>query len=368
MKKLARKRGRTKKSLLATMTTDQGQVYPEQLELTSTTVDDGTNSFSLLYLLEQPESTTIIEKTDHLDESPISSTQPTGEGQVPEKSSGGLLDFIWVPKLSEYGTVEYIVIPTRSYWLEIIREDWGATDEEIIACIKADPQRSRFKIEVCGSYMGHGVIVRANSKRNPIVVKSTAVAVRVSPFYHELLGVSLGMKLAMKYKIVYFDLHCVSEVVAEYVMRTWDMKKECGCPPRDKKDYCVKCSEFMLDAIGEKKNADKISAVVDEIFYDALEFGEEGFLGFYLYPIELSRAKAVCHLANSGVDRELRIHEIEEDAELAEILYKEVFGHGSEEEVGLQKQQLILRKKERKLQKQKNLAAERAYQGSLWGQ
>ncbi|KAI3964745.1 hypothetical protein MKW92_047935 [Papaver armeniacum] len=339
------KRGRTKKSLLATMTTDQGQVYPEQLELTSTTVDDGTNSFSLLYLLEQSESTTIIEKTDHLDESPISSTQPTGEGQVPEKSSGGLLDFIWVPKLSEYGTVEYIVIPTRSYWLEIIREDWGATDEEIIACIKAAPQRSRFKIEVCGSYMGHGVIVRANSRRNPIVVKSTVVAVRVSPFYHELLGVSLGMKLAMKYKIVYFDLHCVSEVVAEYVMRTWDMKNECGCPPRGKKDYCVKCSEFMLDAIGEKKNADKISAVVDEIFYDALEFGEEGFLDFYLYPIELSRAKAVCHLANSGVDRELRIHEIEEDAELAEILYKEVFGHGSEEEVGLQKQQLILWKK-----------------------
>ncbi|RZC67922.1 hypothetical protein C5167_011625 [Papaver somniferum] len=118
------KRGQTKKSLLATMTTDQGEVYPqqqvsariiektdhtEQLELTSTTVDGGTNP----------------------DESPISSTQPTREGQVPEKSSGDLLDFIRVPKLSEYGTVEYIFIPPRSYWLEIIREDWGATDEEI---------------------------------------------------------------------------------------------------------------------------------------------------------------------------------------------------------------------------------------------
>ncbi|XP_026395538.1 uncharacterized protein LOC113290192 isoform X3 [Papaver somniferum] len=166
------KRGQTKKSLLATMTTDQGEVYPqqqvsariiektdhtvsyylsfvfyhleqqeialtiidketEQLELTSTTVDGGTNPFSLLYVLEQQESTTKIEKTDHSDESPISSTQPTREGQVPEKSSGDLLDFIRVPKLSEYGTVEYIFIPPRSYWLEIIREDWGATDEEI---------------------------------------------------------------------------------------------------------------------------------------------------------------------------------------------------------------------------------------------
>ncbi|RZC86328.1 hypothetical protein C5167_007514 [Papaver somniferum] len=316
------KRRQKKTSLLATMSTDQAQVHPE--------------------------------------ESPINFNLPTREGQVTEKPSGGLLDFIRVPKLSEYGTVEYIVIPTRSYWLEIIREDWGATDEEIIACIKAAPQRSRFKIEVCGSYMGHGVIVRANSRRNPIVVKCTVVDDRVSPFYHELLGVSLGMKLAMKYKIVYFDLNCVSEVVAEYVMRTWDMKNECGCPPRDKKDYCVKCSESMLDAIGERQNADKISAVVDEIFYDALEFGEEGFLDFYLYPIKLSRAKAVCHLAKSGVDREMRIHEIEEDAELAEILYKEVFGHGSEEEVGLQKQQLMLRKQERKLQKQKNLAAEGA--------
>ncbi|KAI3866231.1 hypothetical protein MKW92_052479 [Papaver armeniacum] len=190
--------------------------------------------------------------------------------------------------------------------------------------------------------MGHGVIVRANSMRNPIVVKSTVVDDRVSQFYHELLGVSLGLKLAMKYKIVYFDLNCVSEVVEEYVMWTWDMKHECGCPPRDnpensreKRDYCVECSESMLDDIGERQNAEKISAVVDEIFYDALEFADEGFLDFCLYPIKLSRAKAVCHLANSGVDRELRIHEIEEDAELAEILYKEVFGHGSEEEVGL---------------------------------
>ncbi|KAI3952603.1 hypothetical protein MKW98_015832 [Papaver atlanticum] len=331
------KRRQKKTSLLATMSTDQAQVHPE--------------------------------------ESPINFNQPTREGQVTEKPRGGLLDFIRVPKLSEYGTVEYIVIPTRSYWLEIIREDWGTTDEEIKACIKAAPQLSRFKIEVCGSSMGHGVIVRANSMRNPIVVKSTIVDDRVSPFYHELLGVSLGMKLAMKYKIFYFELNCVSEDVAEYVLQTWDMKDECGCPPRDnpnnsreKKEYCVECSESMLDDIGERQNANKISAVVDEFFYDALEFEEEGFEGICLYPIKLSRAKAVFHLANSGVDRELRIPEIEEDAELAEILYKEVFGHGSEEEVGLQKQQLMLRKQERKLQKQKNLAAERAYQESLWRQ
>ncbi|KAI3890588.1 hypothetical protein MKX03_036136 [Papaver bracteatum] len=296
------KRKQKQTSLLATMSTDQAQVHP--------------------------------------DESPISSTQPTREGQAPEKSSGSLLDFIRVPKLSEYGTVEYIVIPTRSYWLEIISEDWGTTDEEIKACIKAAPQRSRFKIEV------------ANSMRNPIVVKCTVVDDRVSPFYHELLGVSLGMKLAMKYKIFYFDLNCISE----------DMKDECGCPPRDnpknpreKKDYCVECSESMLDDIGERKNADKISVVVDEIFCDALEFEEKGFQDFCPYPIKLSRAKA------------LRIHEIEEDAELAGILYKEVFGHGSEKEVGLQKQQLMLRKQERKLQKQKNLAAERAYQEILGG-
>ncbi|KAI3955520.1 hypothetical protein MKW98_028465 [Papaver atlanticum] len=221
--------------------------------------------------------------------------------------------------------------------------------------------------------MGHGVIIR-DGMRNPIVVKSTVVDDRVSPFYHELKGVSLGLKLAIKYKIVHFDLNCVSEVVAEYVMQTWDMKNECGCPPRDnpehsreKKDYCVECSESncMLDDIGERQIADKIYALVDEIFYDALEFGGEDFC---LFPIKFSKAKAVWHLANSGVDRELKIHEIEEDEDLAEILYKEVFGHGSAEEVVLNKRQLILRKQEEKLQKQKDLAAELAYQESFWRQ
>ncbi|KAI3890553.1 hypothetical protein MKX03_036101, partial [Papaver bracteatum] len=204
---------------------------------------------------------------------------------------------------------------------------------------------------------------------NPIVVISTVVDDRVSPFYHELKGVSLGLKLAMKYKIVHFDLNCVSEVVAEYVMQTWDMKNDCGCPPRDnpehskeKKDYCVECSvsNYMLDDIGERQIADKIYALVDDIFYDALEFGGEDFC---LFPIKFSKAKAVWHLANSGVDRELKIHEIEEDEDLAEILYKDVFGHGSAD-----KRQLILWKQEEKLQKQKDLAAELAYQESFWRQ
>ncbi|KAI3886224.1 hypothetical protein MKW92_018608 [Papaver armeniacum] len=216
--------------------------------------------------------------------------------------------------------------------------------------------------------MGHGVIVR-DGMRNPIVVKSTVADDRVSPFYHELKGVSLGLKLAMKYGIVHFDLNCVSEVVAEYVMQTWDMKNDCGCPPRDnpehsreKKDYCVECSvsNYMLDDIGERQIADKIYALVDDIFYDALEFGGEDF---HLFPIKFSKAKAVWHLANSGVDRELKIHEIEEDEDLAEILYKEVFGHGSVEEVVLHKKQLMLRKQE---QKQKDLAAGLAYQEIFW--
>ncbi|KAI3899880.1 hypothetical protein MKW92_013943 [Papaver armeniacum] len=326
---------RHKKKSLTTMSTDQGQV---------------------------PSSTTIIEEKDHSEESPINFNQPTVEGRVAEKLRGSVLNYTEVAKLSSYG-VEFHLIPTRSHWLEMVRDEWGTTDEEIKASIKAVGLRHVFKIEVCGWHKGYGVIVRDNM-RNPIVVISKAINSYVSTFYHELQGVSLGLKLAMKYKIIRFDLNCISEGVSEYVMHTWGTKYDCGCPPRDnpknprkKKYYCVKCSKSTLDEVAVRKNADKIIPLVDEIFYDALEFAREGYRNLYVFPTKLSSAKAVRRLANSGIDQELRIHEIAKDEEMAEILYKEVYGHQSEQEI---QQQLMLRKQKQKLQKQQNLAAKRA--------
>ncbi|MCL7037940.1 hypothetical protein MKW94_003665 [Papaver nudicaule] len=258
---------------------------------------------------------------------PINFNQPTPEGVVAEMTS-------------EIGTIEYHLIPTRSYWLRMVRHDWGTTDEEIKACIVAHPQQM-LEIEVCGCYKGYGVIVR-DIMRHPIIAISRALDDYVSPFYHELEAVSLGLKLALKYNILKFNFTCVSEKVAAYVMWSWNSKLKCGCPPRDnlqnpgeKKYYCVECSKSELDDYGEGKDADKILPLVDEIFYNGLKLESEGYR-FYLFPAKLSRAKGVLHLANSGMDQELRLDEIEEDEKFAEILYKEVYNHGTEQELLLE--------------------------------
>ncbi|KAI3943337.1 hypothetical protein MKW92_038907 [Papaver armeniacum] len=346
------------------MSRDKGQVLPEQQQQQrkphkrkhkNKSLQDKTSKDQRQTHTKQQESATIIEKKD----------QPTWEGLV-----GAHLYWITVPKLSKYGAIEEYLIPTRSHWLKIVGDDWGTTDDKIKACIKTcKPQK--FRIEVCGWYMGYGVIVR-DRMRNPIIVISKGVLDDyVSPFYHELQGVSLGLKLAMKYGIVQFDFNCVSESVYSYVVRTWNHKYDCDCPPRDnpmnprkKKHYCVECSASILNEVRERKNAYKILPLIDEIFYDALEFASEGYIDLYLFPIEKSRVKAAWHLANSGIDQELRIHE-KEDEEIADILYREVFGHGSMQEVVLLQRKLMLQKQELRLWKLRNRAEERAYQESL---
>ncbi|KAI3910569.1 hypothetical protein MKW98_027851 [Papaver atlanticum] len=282
------------------MSTYHGQVHPDQ--------QDTVSKDQCQTQPEQQESTTITERKD--------------------------INWIKVAKLSAYGILEYHLIPTRSCWLESLCGDWGTTDDEIKVCIEAQPAE-QFIIEVCGRHMGYGVIIVRDGMRNPIVVISRVADGYVSSFYHELQGVSLGLKLAMKYKNFDFDFNCVSGAIYGYVMRTWKWKYDCDCPPRDnpgnpreKKHYCVECSASILDEFGERMNADKILPLIDEIFYDALEFARE----------------AVWHLANSGMDQELRLHEIEEDEELAEIVYKEVFNHGSEQEImSLQQQRMLVK-------------------------
>ncbi|KAI3890576.1 hypothetical protein MKX03_036124, partial [Papaver bracteatum] len=250
------------------------------------------------------------------------------------------------------GTVYYSYISARSLWLRICREKWGATHEETITLVSSRPYL--FVIEICGTDLGCGVILR-DIARCPIVALSRVFDDYVSQFYFELQGVSLGLKLAMKYKIRHFDMICTSNGIAQYVMLT--LRNKCFCPPpRDKdienpekkKYYCVECSRRRLDWMVKGRNADKIARLMDEIFYDALDC--EDYVTFYLRSTELSRVKVVCHLANSGMDQELRLPDIEEDEKLVEILYKDVYGHVSnKKEMVLQKQQLMLKKQQREI-------------------
>ncbi|KAI3849913.1 hypothetical protein MKW98_026827 [Papaver atlanticum] len=135
----------------------------------------------------------------------------------------------------------------------MVRDDWGTTDDEIKASI-ASHQMQLFGIEVCGWHMGYGVILR-DEMRSPIIVIFKAIEEYVSPFHHEL----------QRYKFFYFEFDCISQKVAGYVMRSWELMEDC------EKNYCVQCSKSMLDLIGEGKNANKIIPLLDEIFYDAWE-------------------------------------------------------------------------------------------------
>lgn len=114
------------------------------------------------------------------------------------------------------------------------------------------------------------------------------------------------------------------------------------------------CQDFEYIVL----NVQRVSKFYHSLIKCLMMLGREGYRNLYVFPNKLSRAKAVQRLANLRIDRELRIHEIEEDEEMAEILYKEVYGHESEQEI---QQQLKLRKQKQKLQKQQNLAAKRAW-------
>ncbi|MCL7046240.1 hypothetical protein MKW94_021983 [Papaver nudicaule] len=228
------------------------------------------------------------------------------------------------------------MIPTRAYWLSLVLDDWGTTDEEIEEFVEIN-QFDLFSIEVCGSDKGYGVLLR-DEEKNPIIAISKSDC--VSRFYHELKGVSVGLKLALKYNFFHFEFDCISQNVAGYVMQTWAWKNRCSCPPRHDlknpgkmKYYCVECSKWRLYQVGEKDNVDKILPLIDEIMYDALKIDTQEYPGFSLSCTTSSKAKAVCHLANMELDQELRIDDINNHDELAEILYKDVYEHGTEEEL-----------------------------------
>ncbi|KAI3890559.1 hypothetical protein MKX03_036107 [Papaver bracteatum] len=259
---------------------------------------------------------------------------------------------IKVARLRDNGSTGDVLIPTQSFWLRMCREECGTTHEETETVIKDLPGRHYFRIEICGSNVGFGVILR-DSMRSPIVAISRVSDNCVSPFYHELQGLSLGLNLAVKYRIIYLNIICISERLACYVMESWSWMGSDCCPrrrdnpnnPIEKKKYCVDCAKRKLAQMGESKNADKILQLTGEIFNTALEFVREGFHQFHLEAAtKWLSTKAVRHLANSGLNQELRLPEIGKDEEIAEIFYKEVYRHGSAEELMLQKQQLELRR------------------------
>ncbi|KAI3838971.1 hypothetical protein MKX03_031069 [Papaver bracteatum] len=129
---------------------------------------------------------------------------------------------------------EVIKVPQKRHWMDICLGIWGLKDDDaVISQVKASKQV--FEIYTDGLYnddrdSGCGAILHDCHGR-PIVARSKVIPKGkcVSPFYLQLEGVALGIKLAEKYNPFPFYLYCQSASVCEFVMQNWKRKDMCIC-------------------------------------------------------------------------------------------------------------------------------------------
>ncbi|MCL7036408.1 hypothetical protein MKW94_020579 [Papaver nudicaule] len=223
--------------------------------------------------------------------------------------------------------VNEIFVPTRAKWFDLCLE-WGNKDDDAIkAHIKATTTQvyddGRFKQNVYeirtdnfysdDADIGCGAILRDSCGR-PIAVWSSHVpeVERVSSFYHQLEGVSLGIKLAKKYEVPQFYMYCTSEDVAEFVMVSWG-RRDASCtrrrlPNAVRSDH-EKAYELIIDIISD----------ISELFSQGLSFFDVSWS-------ERKETDGAYWLAKQGADKKMRLLEIRECEDLAECLYQDVFG------------------------------------------
>ncbi|MCL7032059.1 hypothetical protein MKW94_001917, partial [Papaver nudicaule] len=198
---------------------------------------------------------------------------------------------------------EEIQILSRSHWKDICLGIWGMKDDkEIINRVKDASTKQDFEIFTDGWYNDHGgssgcgVILQEGCHR-PIVAGSKVIPREecVSPFYLQLEGVALGVKLAKKYNTLSFRLYCPSEAVSSFVMQNW---------------------------IRHHEDHDKAFELSKEIFSDISHLQTIGLLWF---DVSEGQSKAAYHVAKLQQDKELNLMEISNSKELWDLIYAEAF-------------------------------------------
>ncbi|KAI3859419.1 hypothetical protein MKX03_013786 [Papaver bracteatum] len=106
---------------------------------------------------------------------------------------------------------ELYLVPDKSKWFDMCLAEWGMEpDDNLVSKVKAE--ETYFKIFTAGycsegGDSGCGAIIRDHWHR-PIVASSKVISEGecASPFCLELEGVSLGIKLAKKYGVVFLSI------------------------------------------------------------------------------------------------------------------------------------------------------------------
>ncbi|KAI3963790.1 hypothetical protein MKW98_029900, partial [Papaver atlanticum] len=150
----------------------------------------------------------------------------------------------------------------------------------------------------------------------------------INPFYLQLEGVALGIKLAKKYNPFPFYLYCQSASVCEFVMQNWKRKYMCICSGNWETVTirCKACSKrFMFTQ--DQKDHEQAFELTKDIFSDISILESRGLGWFVVCTSDRERNEAAYHVANLRQTKELKLREIVDSPELWDILNTEVFGH-----------------------------------------
>ncbi|KAI3966473.1 hypothetical protein MKW92_012218 [Papaver armeniacum] len=202
---------------------------------------------------------------------------------------------------------EQFAIPTKSHWLTMCLGIWGLEDDDALTS-KVRDTKNVFEIFTASF---------CNSCHRPIVARSKAISKRkcVSPFYLELEGVALGIKLAKK---------CLSVCFTKLVFQRMFV---CMCIGKrlTVQSQCKACSTRRMFS-EDRKDHDESFEIILDIFSDVSELESFGLPWFNLGYVGSERNKAAYFLAQLGKDKELKLKEIGELEDLWDVIYKEVFG------------------------------------------
>ncbi|XP_026422606.1 uncharacterized protein LOC113318629 isoform X2 [Papaver somniferum] len=227
---------------------------------------------------------------------------------------------------------EQFAIPTKSHWLVMCLGIWGLENDDALPSKVRDTKNvfEIFTASFCSEdgVSGCGAIIRDSCHR-PIVARSKAISKGkcVSPFYLELEGVALGIKLAKKYKVYPFYFRCPSEDVCLFVSQNWSFKDKCMCSGKrlTVQSQCKSCSTRRM-FLENRKDHDEAFKLILDIFSDVSELESFGLPWFSLGYGGSERNEVAYLLAQLGKYKELKLKEIGELEDLWDVIYEEVFG------------------------------------------
>ncbi|KAI3899695.1 hypothetical protein MKW92_015181 [Papaver armeniacum] len=233
----------------------------------------------------------------------------------------------WVPEMSAW----------ISSWFDVCGGTVEGDHEKIIKHIKS--MGKKFLIHVSGYYVirkksGYGAILRDNLLK-PIIVecKMQPKDESVSLFYHELQGVNLGLKLAIRYGVLNFRFYCTLSAV-DYFVRDclhYDARyppkeiSECRCHSGSNNFFvvCTACLKLRIP-VDHRENAELILPVIQDIITKVSLLHDKG-LPYYRYNLTAAAEnnRIGRYVASLEVSKRMTPREIKEDWGLTRLLYDE---------------------------------------------